>query len=133
MSFRLVALIPHHLPRLISFTAANRVDHEAFYNQAAWAPGEQAASGARRAISQGYAQIAGPQRRLRGGPAGYIGAPSSGGAIGEEADAMDTTLRAIHRIRARQVAKVKTMADGMSDTLSGALCCSAVTWPSTGW
>src|SRR5208283_5962521 len=41
MSFRLVALLPHHLPRLIGFTAANRVDHEAFYSQAAWTPGQQ--------------------------------------------------------------------------------------------
>ena len=49
MSFRMVALLPHHLPRLIGFTAANRVDHEAFYNQAGWAPGEQVASGAQRA------------------------------------------------------------------------------------
>ena len=40
MSFRMVALLPHHLPRLIGFTAANRVDHEAFYQQAGWAPGE---------------------------------------------------------------------------------------------
>ena len=40
MSFRLVALLPHHLPRLIGFTAANRVDMEGFYQQAAWGPGQ---------------------------------------------------------------------------------------------
>jgi conjugal transfer/type IV secretion protein DotA/TraY len=39
MSFRMVALLPHHLPRLVGFTAANRVDMEDFYQRGAWAPG----------------------------------------------------------------------------------------------
>ena len=38
MSFRLFALMPHHLPRLIGFSAANRVDTEAFYQQAGHGP-----------------------------------------------------------------------------------------------
>ena len=35
MSFRMVALLPHHLPRLIGFTAANRVDMDDFQQRAA--------------------------------------------------------------------------------------------------
>ena len=38
MSFRLVALMPHHLPRLIGFSAANRVDTEAFYTAGSMGP-----------------------------------------------------------------------------------------------
>ena len=92
MSFRLVALIPHHLPRLISFTAANRVDHEAFYNQAAWAPGGDIAQGAQRALAEGHRQIGQSPRQLRAGPAGYIPGPNGRGA---DADGnMDSTLRA---------------------------------------
>ena len=91
MSFRLVALIPHHLPRLISFTAANRVDHEAFYNQAAWAPGQQVAQGAHGTLAAAVGENQ-QTRRLRGGPAGYISGPGSDGAIDQEG--MDTTLRA---------------------------------------
>ena len=50
MSFRLVALLPHHLPRLIGFTAANRVDMEGFYQQAAWGPGAGLAADTQKAV-----------------------------------------------------------------------------------
>ena len=59
MSFRMVALLPHHLPRLIGFTAANRVDHEAFYQQAGWAPGNEVAGGTQQAITAGTRQLQG--------------------------------------------------------------------------
>ena len=39
MSFRMVTLLPHHLPRLIGFTSANRVDMDAFQQRAAWGIG----------------------------------------------------------------------------------------------
>ena len=93
MSFRMVALLPHHLPRLIGFTAANRVDHEAFYQQASWAPGNQVARGAQQAVTEGTRQLQSGAKQLRGGPAGYISGPSGNTASGDEGG-MDTTLRA---------------------------------------
>ena len=92
MSFRLVALLPHHLPRLLGFTAANRVDGDAFHQQAAWVPGQQIASGSYRAIGAGAA-AARQDNRLQRGPAGYISGPSGyDGNAG--AGGMDSTLRA---------------------------------------
>ena len=95
MSFRMVALLPHHLPRLIGFTAANRVDHEAFYQQAGWAPGESGRT--RRPASdhrwQGSSTVRQSSEQLRGGPAGYISGPSGDAGSGDEGG-MDTTLRA---------------------------------------
>ena len=35
LSFRMITLIPHHLPKLIGFTSANRVDMEQFGRDAA--------------------------------------------------------------------------------------------------
>jgi conjugal transfer/type IV secretion protein DotA/TraY len=91
MSFRLVALMPHHLPRLLGFTAANRVDTEAFASQAAWGPGSQLAEGSRRALLRGG-------QTFRTGMA-QLNAPSQGrisGPVGDEAagGGMDSTLRA---------------------------------------
>jgi hypothetical protein len=91
MSFRLVALMPHHLPRLIGFSAANRVDTEAFYQQAAWAPGAQIAAGSKNAIGKGAQSFGEGMKQLRGGPAGYISGPKEAGA---EEGSMDSTLRA---------------------------------------
>ena len=66
MSFRMVALLPHHLPRLIGFTAANRVDHEAFYQQASWAPGNQVARGTQQAVTEGTRQLPGQSETVAG-------------------------------------------------------------------
>ena len=93
MSFRMVALLPHHLPRLIGFSAANRVDGEDFMQRAAWAPGAIAAGGAQKAIRAGTAQFSEGMRSLSGGPAGYISGPESASAAGG-AEGMDSTLRA---------------------------------------
>ena len=93
MSFRMVALLPHHLPRLIGFTAANRVDHESFYQQAGWIPGNDTAALAQRTIGRAANQFGQQQRQLRGGPSGYISGPSGGDEAGDEGG-MDTTLRA---------------------------------------
>ena len=95
MSFRMVTLIPHHLPRLIGLAPANRVDHEAFYQQAAWGPGDQIARGSRQALGGSLQSIKDganrdSQQSLPRGPAGYIGGPSSQGVDGS----MDSTLRA---------------------------------------
>jgi len=91
MSFRMVALLPHHLPRLIGFNSANRVDMEGFHQQAAWAPGGGIAQSAYAGIKAGATQFA-ARPRLSGGAAGYIAGPE--GAAAEVEGGMDTTLRA---------------------------------------
>lgn len=90
MSFRLVALMPHHLPRLLGFTAANRVDSEAFWTAGAYGPGSQVAGGAQRMMVQGMKegqqqirQLSSPQQKRIAGP------PQE-----ENGGGMDTTLRA---------------------------------------
>jgi hypothetical protein len=90
MSFRLVALMPHHSPRLIGFSAANRVDTEAFYTEAAWTPGARISSGARTAIGEGATAFGRGMKQLPTGPAGYISGPKEPSEDG----AMDSTLRA---------------------------------------
>jgi len=95
MAFRMVALLPHHLPRLIGFTAANRVDMDSFMQRAALTPGEVTAGGTQRALQAGTGQFSEGMKGLSGGPAGYISGP--GGASEEasrQAGGMDSTLRA---------------------------------------
>jgi len=96
MSFRMVALLPHHLPRLVGFTAANRVDMEDFYQRGAWAPGQEVANFTTTALDQGAQRFIRPQRRLPGRPAGYISGPSrASGEAQADTGGMDTTLRAM--------------------------------------
>lgn len=93
MSFRMVTLLPHHLPKLIGFTSANRVDMDAFQQQAAWGIGLQSATSSVAAIQAGPARFAASMESLRGGPRGLISGPSDeAGAAG--AEGMDSTLRA---------------------------------------
>ncbi len=96
MSFRMVTLLPHHLPRLIGFTSANRVDMDAFQQQAAWAVGGSVAQTSAKAIQAGSDRLAGSVKALSRGPAGYISGPAGAGAATEAAEAsgMDSTLRA---------------------------------------
>ena len=93
MSFRMVTLLPHHLPRLIGFTSANRVDMDAFQQQAAWGVGGQVAANANRAVLGGSRQFGERVGQLRGGPAGLISGPSAESAAASTGG-MDSTLRA---------------------------------------
>jgi conjugal transfer/type IV secretion protein DotA/TraY len=93
-SFRMIALLPHHLPRLLGFTGASRVDTEAFYQQAAWGAGQAVADRTRPALEAGVAAVknAAQQRKsLPRQPAGFISGPPDG-AGGNES--LDSTLRA---------------------------------------
>ena len=90
-AFRMVALLPRHLPRLIGFTAASRVDMDDFQNRAAWGIGGTVAQMTRRGIEAGAGRLSSGVKSLRGGPAGYISGPE--GAAGES-EGMDSTLRA---------------------------------------
>jgi hypothetical protein len=92
MSFRMIALIPHHLPRLIGFNAASRVDMEAFHHQAAWEPGGQVATGAHRSLVAGYGQFAKSAQNLGSRRQRLIG--QAGGGEPESEGSMDSTLRA---------------------------------------
>ena len=95
MSFRMVALLPHHLPRLIGFTAANRVDMDDFQQRAAFAPAGQVGRVTGKAIQAGSDHFSGGMKALSGGPAGYISGPSGQpGEDGGAAKGMDSTLRA---------------------------------------
>lgn len=92
MSFRMIALLPHHLPRLLGFTAANRVDIEAFQQQAAWGAGQGLAGGTKQALSAGLrgVQTASSQKKnLPQGSAGLISGPQTG-----DGESLDSTLRA---------------------------------------
>jgi len=93
MSFRMIALLPHHLPRLIGFSFANRVDADDFMQRAAWAPGGIATGGAQKAIRAGASQFSEGMKSLSRGPAGYISGPA-GAAEEGGAEVMDSTLRA---------------------------------------
>jgi hypothetical protein len=99
MSFRMVALLPHHLPRLVGFTAANRVDMEDFSQRSVWLPGGEIAGQTTRAIRVGVDRAAG--RALPRGPAGYISGPARTSGEAQTAEGMDTTLRATTEISPR--------------------------------
>jgi conjugal transfer/type IV secretion protein DotA/TraY len=93
MSFRMVTLLPHHLPRLIGFTSANRVDMDAFQQRAAWGVGEQVAGSSAAAIQAGSGRFAGGMKALRSGPSGLISG-SSAESSAKSTEGMDSTLRA---------------------------------------
>jgi hypothetical protein len=96
-AFRMIALIPRHLPRLIGFNPASRVDMEGVYQQAAWAPGSQAAISTRATINAGARnlldQMDKRRGQIRGGSQRRLTGPGAGDHQQSEG-AMDTTLRA---------------------------------------
>lgn len=106
-SFRLVALLPHHLPRLIGFASAGRVDVDDFAHRAATQPGLTLAAGTQDALRQGIANRGGADRVTSttrnllsapgrggnpGGPAG--GTPAGGSPRPSGSGPMDSTLSA---------------------------------------
>jgi hypothetical protein len=96
-SFRMIAAVPHHLPRYIGFMAANRVDIDQFSRDAAIVgvggtliTTNDALRGALRPGAQTATALPAPRRLLTGpNQSGH----SSGGASTRGAG-MDTTLRA---------------------------------------
>ena len=95
MSFRLVAQLPHHLPRLIGFTGANRTDMDDYQNRAAWAVGGIVANKSNQALQGGATQLSEGLKTLRGRPPGLISGPSkAAGEAAAGAEGMDSTLRA---------------------------------------
>ena len=96
MSFRMIALLPHHLPRLIGFNSASRVDMDDFQQQAAWGPGSQVAQGVKSKMIGGLAgysdSVEKAGKRLAGARQRRLSGPSAGGGAGD--GSMDSTLRA---------------------------------------
>ena len=89
MSFRLVALIPHHLPRLIGFSGGNRVDMNEFAQLAAYQGTrdtiERVGTGATQALTP-------PQKKI-----GNQNANSSNAAViksNSRTSGLDSTLQA---------------------------------------
>jgi hypothetical protein len=97
MSFRVISLVPHHLPRLIGFMAANRVDMEDFSNRAGWFGMQNTLLNTRQSLEAAARTGQYAQRQLPSGPAGYLQGPDSGangGGPRAAADNMDSTMRA---------------------------------------
>jgi hypothetical protein len=100
MSFRMISLVPHHVPRLLGFHSAGRVDMDEFSRDAAIVGVGGALTtmdrGLRQAMtSAGKEQLDAPAARLTGpgtysAVAGSAGPPSATGA----GSGMDSTLRA---------------------------------------
>jgi len=100
MSFRMISLVPHHVPRLLGFHGAGRVDMDEFSRDAAivGVGGTLATMdrGMRQAIaSDGQQQLGAPAARLTGpGSASSAPAQASGSSTGAPGSGMDSTLRA---------------------------------------
>jgi hypothetical protein len=98
-SFRMITLIPHHIPRMIGFSSANRVDMDQFAQGAALVGTQEAlttisngvspkrlTSGAGAASNEGQTG-----QKLLGSSERYDGNPT---AAGRNPSGMDTTLQA---------------------------------------
>ena len=105
-SFRLVALLPHHLPRLIGFASAGRVDVDDFAYRTATQPGGTLAQAMPNALAVGVnktRETGGSPTRLLQSPGGGRNSGGAGG-VGNPADGgpprprgtgpMDSTLSA---------------------------------------
>jgi hypothetical protein len=101
MSFQLISLIPHHLPKLIGFSSANRVDMDQFQRDAAYVGTGAALSTIERGVTpkgltqagqSGQNQLGYSGQKLLGGPSG--GSSSNGGTASAQTGHMDTTLQA---------------------------------------
>ena len=98
MSFRMISLIPHHLPKLIGFSSANRVDMDQFARDAAFVGGAKSLGAIQRGVQPsaiagqgGQAQI-GYTRALTHSSPGTSSTSGAGGGSGSAH--MDTTLQA---------------------------------------
>jgi len=98
-AFRMISLVPHHLPHLIGFAPAGRVDMERFANDAAWVGGHSALSATERGISDRPFRPAGGGNRLGHSEQKLL--PKASDTSGRSndhghthGDGMDSTLRA---------------------------------------
>jgi hypothetical protein len=100
MSFRMISLVPHHVPALLGFHGANRVDIDQFSKDAALVGVggtllkiDEGLTGAIQTASQSRIEGSGVAPRLSR-PGGAQGAPGDGPSSGGPSGGMDSTLRA---------------------------------------
>ena len=97
MSFRMISLLPHHLPRLIGFGSANRVDMDQYGREAAMVGVAGTLTTLRQSLVTAASPSDGQQGRLSSpgrGPAA-LPAPKGARASGQRAAAdVDSTVRA---------------------------------------
>ncbi len=93
VSFRMVALLPHHLPRLIGFSSAGRVDTEDFASRAALNPGNSAARLSAEGVTEGAGRLGAGQKQLPRSDVRRISNSQPAGGEGTS-EGMDSSLRA---------------------------------------
>jgi hypothetical protein len=95
-SFRMITLIPHHVPRMIGFSSANRVDMDEFSRGAALIGANETLSTVRKGLTP--KQITSESRNSGGqGEQKAIGSDANdrNTSQGRSASGMDTTVQAI--------------------------------------
>ncbi len=97
-SFRMISLIPHHIPRMIGFSSANRVDMDEFSRGAALIGANETLSTVRKSLSPKQLTSEGGNSGGQGGQK-QIGSSGTGKASPNNTEAgspfgVDTTLRA---------------------------------------
>jgi hypothetical protein len=100
-SFRMITLIPHHIPRMIGFSSANRLDMDEFSQGAALIGTQKAlttlSDGVNpKRLTSGAASSGGQnqQKLLGSGNKERHNMPGSSAASGSPSSGMDTTLQA---------------------------------------
>ena len=88
MSFRMISLVPHHVPRLIGFLPANRVDMDGFSRDAALV----GAAGALKTIQDAAVSTADGAKKSLGTQKALLDGSDRGSA--KDPNGMDTTMRA---------------------------------------
>jgi conjugal transfer/type IV secretion protein DotA/TraY len=64
MSFRLITQLPHHIPRILGFSPANRVDAEAFAGEAAYIAARPALGAIGQGLNRALSQTSSKQNQL---------------------------------------------------------------------
>jgi conjugal transfer/type IV secretion protein DotA/TraY len=100
-AFRMISLVPHHVPKLIGFHGANRVDMDQFSRDAAIVGVGGSLNSIERGLKQGLIQasqpaIGAPLARLPGAldPGGIASGTSAQSSGASRQGGMDSTLRA---------------------------------------
>ena len=103
LSFRMITLLPHHLPKLIGFAPANRVDMEEFGRNAALIGTARALQTIQGGLGSSSLGQAGGPRQLAGGDAPRaLPAPGQAGAGGSRGKELDSTLQAANEVSPQQ-------------------------------
>jgi conjugal transfer/type IV secretion protein DotA/TraY len=100
MSFQMISLVPHHLPKLIGFSSANRVDMDEFSKAAAWVGTRGALSevdnSTRASLSRQSPNnlVGSPSRPSLSAPPKALTGPAKGASGNSATGSVDSTLNA---------------------------------------